>query len=108
MMVAMTGLELPVSVVRQYIAAGIKLVVHLTRLKGGVRRITRISEIVEVADGNYKIQDIFGFRQLGVDESKMAFGEFYATGYLPSCVERMHAAGEEISDEMFRECTLAG
>ena len=47
MMVAMTGFELPIPVVRQYIAAGIRLVVHLARLKGGVRRVTRVSEIVE-------------------------------------------------------------
>jgi pilus assembly protein CpaF len=108
MMVAMTGLELPVSVVRQYIAAGIGLVVHLNRLKGGVRRITRISEIVGVENGAFKIEDIFGFRQLGVDENKAAFGEFYATGYLPTCLERMRAAGEEISDDMFRKCTFPG
>lgn len=106
MMVAMTGLELPVSVVRQYIAAGIRLVVHLNRLKGGVRRITKISEIVGVEDGNFKIEDVFGFRQLGVDDNKVAFGEFYATGYVPQCVERMRAAGEDIPDELFRKQTF--
>ena len=106
MMVAMTGLELPVPVVRQYIAAGIRLVVHLTRLKGGVRRITRISEIVSVENGEYRLEDIFGFRQLGLDENKMAFGEFYATGYVPQCLERMRALGEEISDDVFRKQTF--
>ncbi len=45
---AETGLELPISVVRQYVAAGIRLVVHLARLKGGVRRVMRISEIVDM------------------------------------------------------------
>src|SRR5690606_26172268 len=44
MMVAMSGFELPVPVVRQYIAAGITLVLHLSRLKGGVRRVMQISE----------------------------------------------------------------
>jgi pilus assembly protein CpaF len=106
MMVAMTGLELPVSVVRQYISAGIRLVVHLTRLKGGVRRITRISEIVGVENGSYRIEDIFGFRQLGVDEDGAAYGEFYATGYVPACVERLRAAGEELSDDLFRQQTF--
>src|SRR6187551_3798302 len=55
MMVAMTGFELPIQVVRQYIAAGIKLVVQLSRLKGGPRRVTRVSEIVEVKNGEYKL-----------------------------------------------------
>ena len=106
MMVAMTGLELPVPVVRQYIAAGIRLVVHLTRLKGGVRRITRISEIVSVENGEYRIEDVFGFRQLGLDENKVAFGEFFATGYVPHCLERMRALGEDVSEEVFRKQTF--
>src|SRR6185436_19500450 len=53
MMVAMAGFELPVPVVRQYIASGIKLIVHLARLKGGSRRVTRVSEIVGVKNGEY-------------------------------------------------------
>ncbi len=106
MMVAMTGLELPIGVVRQYIAAGIRLVVQLARLQGGARRITRVSEIVEVADGNYRIQDIFGFRQQGVDAEGTAFGQFYATGHRPLCVQTMQASGIDLPDEMFQERIL--
>jgi pilus assembly protein CpaF len=107
MMVAMTGLELPVSVVRQYVATGIKLIVHLARLKGGVRRVIRISEIVAIEDGNYKIEDIFGFRQTGVDESETAVGEFYATGYRPACIDRLRAIGIALPDEMFAARTYS-
>ncbi len=63
MMVAMTGYELPIHVVRQYIASGIKLVVHVSRLKGGLRRVTRVSEIVGVRDGQFAVEDIFGYEQ---------------------------------------------
>jgi len=108
MMVAMTGLELPVPVVRQYISAGIRLVVHLARLQGGVRRITRISEIVGIQDGAYQIEDIFRYKQLGVNEQNTAFGEFYATGYRPACMERLRAAGVELPDTLFEERRLAG
>lgn len=101
MMVAMTGLELPISVVRDYIAAGIRLVVHLSRLQGGARKIVRISELVGVEKGAYHIEDIFGYRQTGVDAEKNAVGEFYATGYRPACLERLHNSGAEISDEWF-------
>lgn len=52
MMVAMSGFELPIPVVRQYIASGISLVVHLSRLKGGVRRVMQVSEIVGIAEGD--------------------------------------------------------
>jgi len=101
MMVAMTGLELPVSVVRQYVAAGIRLVVHLARLKGGARRVMRISEIVGTRDGEYVIEDVFGFRQKGVDADHAAYGEFYATGYRPACLPHLEAAGIALPDEMF-------
>ena len=66
-MVAMAGFDLPVTVVRRYIASAITLVVHLARLKGGVRRVMRISEIVGLENGDYQIQDIFRFQQSGVD-----------------------------------------
>lgn len=101
MMVAMTGLEIPVHVVREYIAAGIKLVVHLARLKGGIRRVMRVSEIVGLKEGEYHLEEIFGFEQLGVGADGVAFGQFYATGYRPKCLERLRASGVELPDDLF-------
>ncbi|HWL07547.1 MAG TPA: CpaF family protein [Planctomicrobium sp.] len=101
MMVAMSGFELPVPVVRQYIAAGIALVVHLSRLKGGVRRVMQISEIIGVKEGGFHLEDICGFEQTGVDELGIAQGEFYFTGYRPMCLSRLRAAGVRLPDELF-------
>lgn len=101
MMIAMTGFELPVNVMRQYIASGIRLVVHLARLKGGVRRITRISEIAGCTDGNYRIEDIFGFRQTSVDAEGNARGEFYTAGYRPKCMQQIEAAGISLPANLF-------
>jgi len=106
MMVAMSGFDLPVSVVRQYIAAGIKLVVHLARLKGGQRRIVRISEIVSTKDGEQQLEDIFGFEQTGIDEQGAAKGHFYATGYLPQCLSRLRGAGAELDETVFERRTV--
>jgi pilus assembly protein CpaF len=103
MMVAMAGFELPVPVVRQYIASGIKIVVQLMRLKGGSRRVSRISEIVGVEEGSYRLEDIFGFEQTGLDEEGNAVGEFYATGYKPQCLARLKAAGINLSPDIFEQ-----
>ena len=103
LMVAMGGFELPVSVVRQYIATGISLIVQVARLKGGARRVVRISEVVGLEDGNFCVEDIFGFEQLGVDELGDARGEFYATGYRPNCLERLRSAGVHLHDELFEK-----
>jgi len=75
--------------------------VHLARLKGGLRRVMRISEIVGVREGEYALEEVFGFDQQGVAEDGVAFGHFYATGYRPKCLERLRASGVEIPDDLF-------
>ena len=107
LMVAMAGFELPIPVVRQYMAAGITLVVHLARLKGGVRRVMKISEIVGVRDDGFVLDDVFGFEQSGVDETSTARGQFYATGHRPVCLNRLRAAGVRLPDEIFDQRRLA-
>jgi pilus assembly protein CpaF len=106
MMVAMTGFDLPVAVVREYIASGIKLIVQVARLQGGPRRVTRICEIIGVRDGAYHLEDIFGFRQTGVDRAGIAQGGFFATGHRPACLERFAACGIECPEELFRRRQL--
>jgi pilus assembly protein CpaF len=101
MMVAMTGFEVPVNVIRQYIASGISLIVHVARLAGGVRRVMQVSEIVP-AEGGYHIEDVFGFEQTGVDNNGVAEGEFYATGYRPRCLQRMKAAGVPVPEQLLQ------
>jgi pilus assembly protein CpaF len=103
MMVAMTGFEMPVSVVRQYIAAGIKLIVHVARLKGGVRRVVQISEIAGVEDGFYRMEDVFGYEQLSVAADGAVRGEFFATGYEPEILRRIQVSGIDLPIDIFRE-----
>lgn len=101
MMVAMSGFDLPIPVVRQYIASGISLVVHLARLKGGVRRVMQVSEIVGFAEGGFHLEDVFGFEQTGINEQGIAQGEFYFTGHRPLCLNRLRACGLRLSDNLF-------
>jgi pilus assembly protein CpaF len=101
LMVAMSGFDLPISVVRQYIVSGMALVVHLARLKGGVRRVMQVSEIVGIRDNGFHLEDIFGFEQTSVDEMGMARGEFYFTGFRPTCLGRLRASGIRLPDELF-------
>ena len=107
MMVSMAGFDLPIAVVRQYIASSIKIIVHVARLKGGPRRVMQVCEIIGVEDGTYQLEDIFGFEQTDVDENGVAQGHFYATGYVPYCLGRMRSSGVHFSDEMFHEQRFA-
>ncbi|MCA9271177.1 MAG: CpaF family protein [Planctomycetales bacterium] len=103
MMAAMTGYELPVNVVRNYIASGIRLVIHLSRLKGGPRKVVQVSEIAGVKDGQYQLEQIFGFEQTGIDGQGRAVGHFYATGYRPACLKRIASYGIDLPEDLFDE-----
>lgn len=106
MMVAMSGFDLPIPVIRQYVSCGLTLVVHLARLKGGVRRVMEISEITGTRDENLEMESIFAFEQTGVDEMGKAAGEFRATGFRPNCLSRLRAAGIRLPDELFDQRRL--
>jgi pilus assembly protein CpaF len=106
MMVMMAGFDLPVPVIRQYIASSIGLIIQVSRLKGGPRKVTKVTEIVELRRRSYVLRDIFGFRQKGVDDRGMATGEFYATGYEPTFLGRLKSMGVELPQDLFRERIL--
>jgi pilus assembly protein CpaF len=105
MMVMMAGFELPVPVIRQYVASAVTLVVHVARLKGGPRRVMRVSEIIGLKRRNYVVRDIFAFDQEGVREG-VAFGQFRATGHVPRFSPRLKAAGIDLPETLFQERTL--
>ena len=105
MMVMLAGFELPVPIIRQYVTSAITIVVHLARLKGGVRKVVKVSEIVGLKRRSYVLRDIFGFRQIGVKDGK-AYGEFYATGFEPSFLGRLKANGIDLPMSLFQERIL--
>ena len=101
MMVMMAGFEMPLEVIRSYIASALRLVVHVTRLKGGARKVVRVSEITGLKQRrHYRVRDLFVFEQTGVRDG-LAVGEFAATGKVPTCLARLHSAGIELPPESF-------
>jgi pilus assembly protein CpaF len=105
MMVMMAGFELPVPIIRQYVRGAITLVVHLSRLKGGKRRMMRLCEITGLRDGKYQVRDLFRFQQLGVRDGR-AFGHFHVSGKIPRSLRRIRAAGMNLPDALFAKRVL--
>ncbi len=95
LMIAMGNIDLPVTTIREFIALGIPLLVHTSRLKGGVRKLTRIAELKTDGRGNIDVVDIFRFVQEGIDETGAAVGRFVATGHKPDFVQRFEEQGIE-------------
>ncbi len=102
MMVAMTGLNLPTKVVRSYITSGIHFVIHVARLKGGVRKLTRISELEKSFDGELKLNDVFKFQSTGTNEAGQVIGKFESTGHRPACMDRLAEHAIDFDDAWFK------
>ncbi|WP_459558220.1 CpaF family protein [Lacunimicrobium album] len=100
LMVALSGAELPPVVARRYIASAVNILMHISRLSTGERKVMRISELRGVKDNEYDMEDIFVYRMSGVENGR-AKGAFYATGYEPQCVGRLAAKGFEIDRDLF-------
>lgn len=101
MMIALSGVDLPTQVARQYIASAVQLLVHMSRLSTGERKVTRISEIGGCRNGVYIIEDIFVYRMQGVDKEGRAIGSYYATGHEPTVLKRLAAGGFEVPASLF-------
>jgi pilus assembly protein CpaF len=95
------AVELPIGAIREQIAAGINLLVHLTRLQDGSRRVTHISEIVGMQGNVISMHDIFEFQGRGVDAQGRVMGQLAPTGLRPHLLDRLTQFGEHLPVETF-------
>jgi len=100
-MVLMSGMDLPLKVVRQQISSAVDLIVQQTRLKDGSRKITAITEVAGMEGETVVLTDVFKFEQTGVAEGGKILGELKATGIRPIFGPRLEAAGFKLSAELF-------
>ena len=92
-MVMMAGFDLPSSAIREQIASAIDIIVQQTRLGDGSRKIVKIVEVTGRENDVIQMQDIFEFRQTGVDANGTVQGEYAATGNIPFFVEEQRKRG---------------
>jgi pilus assembly protein CpaF len=100
-MVAMANLSIPESAVRRQIASALDLVVQVSRLSDGTRKITSIAELTGMEGNVVTMQDIFIFRKRGVRENGEVLGEFVPTGVRPKFAERLMLTGIHLPVSMF-------
>ncbi len=102
-MIMLAGLELPISAMRQQISSAINLIVQIERMPGGSRKITRITELTGMEGEIITLQDLFIFKQLGVNALGKAYGRFECTGILPFHLHKVTEAGINLPPDMFRQ-----
>jgi len=100
-MVAMAGLNLPTKAMRHYIASAVDVLIQMTRLSDGTRKLTSLSEITGMEGEVVTLNDIFSFQQTGVDGQGRVKGRFAATGIRPKFVQKFESLGMQVPPDLF-------
>jgi len=107
-MIAMANLNIPDRAIRQQIASAVHLMVQVSRMPDGTRKVTAVSEITGMEGEVITMQDIFLFEKTGLTQDGRVRGRFRATGIRPKCAERLAASGVQLGREMFEHMKVIG
>jgi pilus assembly protein CpaF len=106
-MVSMSNLNLPEKAVRQQIASAIQVVIQVSRLSDGTRKVMTVAEIVGMEGDVITMQDIFIFDRRGIGEGGKVLGEFRPTGIRPRFADRLARYGITLDKLLFAEQTAS-
>ena len=100
-MVLMSGLEIPIKAVREYIKNALDILVHIERMSDGKRKITHICEVNDIIDNQIVLSDIFTFKQNGLTTGGEVDGEFAFIPKIPKVYQKLKMRGITLIDDMF-------
>jgi pilus assembly protein CpaF len=104
----MAGMDLPVRVIREQMASALDIIVHLTRLRDGTRRVTHVSEVMGMEGDVIVLQDLYLFDYgMGMDEDGKFLGHLKSTGIRPHCTERLANNGISLDSSLFSSGSFA-
>jgi pilus assembly protein CpaF len=101
-MIGMSGIDIPARSARSQIASAIHVVIQVSRLSDGRRKLTSLSELTGMEGDVVTMQEIFRFRQTGVTSEGQVQGRFEATGIRPRFVDQLASHGITLSTDLFR------
>jgi len=100
-MVAMANLNIPENAIRRQVASALDMIIQVSRMSDGTRKLINISEVVGMEGDVVTMQDIFEFRKTGIGEKGEVLGEFLPSGIRPRLSERLLAAGIRLPAGIF-------
>jgi hypothetical protein len=101
-LVMFAGLDLPSRAIREQIAAAIHVIVQTTRMSDGSRKVIAVSEVTGMEGQTLTLQDIFLFKQTGLDANRKVLGQHVATGFVPKFVAKLDAMGIRLPQGIFQ------
>jgi pilus assembly protein CpaF len=105
-MTLLAGFDLPVRVIREQITSAVDLIVQQTRLRDGSRKVVSVTEVQGMEGDIIVLNELFRFKETGVDQESRVVGDFTPTGMRPLFEPRLKAAGFELPPEMFGADTI--
>lgn len=97
----MAGMELPVRAIREQLASAVHLIVQISRMSDGSRKIISITEVGGIQGDVVTLAEIFRFKETGYDKNRRIIGQFQATGVVPSFIQKLADKGVHIPREIF-------
>jgi pilus assembly protein CpaF len=97
----MANLNIPERAVRQQISSAVNMILQISRMPDGTRKVTAVTEITGMEQDVITMQDIFLFERTGLNREGKVTGRFRATGVRPKCAERLAAMGMPLPIELF-------
>lgn len=102
-MILMNEMSIPISAVRGYIENAIDIIIQIDRLSDGRRKITSISEVDGIKDGNIIVKDIFNYIQNGTEDDGTVVGDFIQQKYTPKVFDKIKRRGITTLDSIFKK-----
>ncbi len=100
-MALMANLNLPEKAVRQQIASAVSIIMQISRMSDGTRRVTHFTEITGMSEEIVSMQDIFVFDKRGIGLNGRVLGRFHSTGVMPKFAEKLKASGVAFASNIF-------
>jgi pilus assembly protein CpaF len=109
-MCMMSDIDMPLAAMRQQIGSGVQLVVQVSRLQDGSRKVTHITEVkgFDTETQRYRVQDIFVREYKGLDANNHVVSELVPTGVLPEFLPQLHEHGLDLPDPVLEVARRAG
>lgn len=92
-MVLMAGMELPVRAIREQVGSAVHIICQISRFSDGSRKVSRVTEVSGMEGDRLTLQDIFEFRQTGLDNDGRVQGSLHPTGAVPTFIEEIAIRG---------------
>jgi pilus assembly protein CpaF len=100
-MILMAGGNFTDKAMREQISSAINLIIQISRLSDGSRKVVKISEIVGMEGETVSLQDLFLFEKIGIGEEGKVLGAFRSTGIRPKFAEQLEASGIKLPPDLF-------